>query len=245
MITANGLVLREKSVGEADKFIDILTPEYGIIEVSVKGAKKINGKNASSAQLFAYSRFCCQKRGEYYYLNSSEPVQIFYGIRTDIVKTALASYFSELLLYTVTSGQTANDIMRLALNTFHYLSTGERSPALLKSIFELRLLSELGMMPDLLGCHKCLSYKEPEMNFLPSDGILLCSDCSAGYSNHKIPISDSVLHTLRTIVLSELDKLWSFRLSEHAEKTLSAVSEEYLLAQLDRGFKTLEFYKSL
>ena len=58
MIILEGIVLKERSVGEQDKFIDILTKEKGVIEVSVKGAKKINGKTGGSAQLFAYSRFC-------------------------------------------------------------------------------------------------------------------------------------------------------------------------------------------
>ena len=54
MITIEGIVLRERSVGEADKFIDILTRDRGVLEASVKGAKKINGKSGSSSQLFAY-----------------------------------------------------------------------------------------------------------------------------------------------------------------------------------------------
>lgn len=49
MIILEGIVLKERSVGEQDKFIDILTKEKGVIEISAKGAKKINGKNGSSA----------------------------------------------------------------------------------------------------------------------------------------------------------------------------------------------------
>lgn len=40
MITIDGIVLKERSVGEQDKFIDILTKEHGLLEISVKGAKK-------------------------------------------------------------------------------------------------------------------------------------------------------------------------------------------------------------
>ncbi len=34
MITIEGIVLRERSVGEADKFIDILTRDRGVLEAS-------------------------------------------------------------------------------------------------------------------------------------------------------------------------------------------------------------------
>ena len=48
MITAEGIVLKERSAGEQDKFIDILTKDRGVLELSVKGARKINGKSGSS-----------------------------------------------------------------------------------------------------------------------------------------------------------------------------------------------------
>ena len=53
MTTFEGIVLKERSYGENDKFIDILTKDHGVVEISVKGAKKINGKNGSSAQLIS------------------------------------------------------------------------------------------------------------------------------------------------------------------------------------------------
>ena len=64
MMIIEGLVLKERPVGEQDKFVDILTKEKGIIELSVKGGRKINGKSGSSTQVFAYTRFCYDKRGE-------------------------------------------------------------------------------------------------------------------------------------------------------------------------------------
>ena len=38
MLTIDGIVIRERSVGEQDKFIDVLTAKDGVIEISVKVA---------------------------------------------------------------------------------------------------------------------------------------------------------------------------------------------------------------
>ena len=91
LITTYGIVIRERNVGENDKFIDVLTSDLGVIELSAKGVKKITSKSFSSAQLFAYSKFCLNKKNDRYYINSAEPVRIFYDIRLDVENFALAS----------------------------------------------------------------------------------------------------------------------------------------------------------
>ncbi|HEZ7987341.1 MAG TPA: DNA repair protein RecO, partial [Ruminococcus sp.] len=131
MITTEGIVLKERIVGEQDKFIDILTKESGILEISVKGARKINGKSGSSTQLFAYSRFCINQKGERFFLNSVEPIHIFYGLRSSLTKISLASYFAEVLRYCVDSEAYGGNITRLFLNTLYYMENDLRSEALL------------------------------------------------------------------------------------------------------------------
>lgn len=40
LTTVTGIVIRERSVGEQDKFIDLLTADQGVLEVSVRGRRK-------------------------------------------------------------------------------------------------------------------------------------------------------------------------------------------------------------
>ena len=53
LTTVTGIVIRERSVGEQDKFIDLLTAEHGVLEVSVRGAKKITSRHGAASQLYA------------------------------------------------------------------------------------------------------------------------------------------------------------------------------------------------
>lgn len=244
LITTNGIVIRERSVGENDKFIDILTKDLGVIELSVKGVKKITGKNSSAAQLFAYSKLCLDKRGERYYLNSSEPIHIFYDLRLDVEKFALASYFCEVILGTVTSEQTANSVTRLFLNSLNFLTDEKYSNDIIKSIFELRLASEIGLMPDIAACNECCAYQTDKMYFKIRKGKLFCEKCY-NQAGDAVELSQGLLHTIRYICLSDFEKLWNFKVSENVEKRLSFITESYLLSHLDRDFKTLNFYKEL
>ena len=246
MTTVEGIVLKERSVGEQDKFIDILTAENGVIEVSAKGAKKINGKSGSSSQLLAYSRFCVDRRGERYYLNSAEPIHIFYGLRDSLSKISLASYFAEVMRFCIKPEAQSGDIMRLMLNCLHFLENGRRSEKQLKAIFELRLMSEIGYMPDVVACRGCGAYEPEELFFCTGDGSFYCTDCfeNTGMTDY-MKICLPVLSAVRHIVLSEHDRIFSFRVSDNTLERLSALAESYILTHLERSFGTLDFYKSI
>ena len=247
MLTIVGIVIKERPVGEQDKFIDVLTSNDGVIEITVKGARKINGKNSSSSQLFAYSRFCIQLRSDRYYLNSAEPICIFYGLRNSIEKISLASYFSEIVKCSVGNQNDENDILRLLLNTLHFLENDSRDKNLLKCIFELRFLTEIGLMPDILCCSVCGEFEPQKIVFLVRDGNFCCAGCFEGDLENPdfVSANAAVLHAVRHIVLSDFKRLFNFKISETALKKLSEFSERYTIEHLDRNFRTLEFYKSI
>ena len=60
-----------------------------------------------------------------------------------------------------------------------------------------------------------------------------------------MPLGPQVLAALRHIVTCPGKKLLSFRLEGPALEQLGDVCEAYLLTQLERGFRTLDFYKQL
>ena len=101
LTTVTGIVIRERSVGEQDKFIDLLTADQGVLEVSVRGAKKITSRHGAASQLYAYGQYCLDSRRDRYYLNSAQVERIFYDLRQDLTRLSLATYFSELIGFAV------------------------------------------------------------------------------------------------------------------------------------------------
>ncbi|MGN0613015.1 MAG: DNA repair protein RecO [Porcipelethomonas sp.] len=246
MVTLRGIVLREYPVGENDKFIHIFTRERGVIEVSVRGGRKMVSKNAGGSQLFAYSDFSIRYDKGRYYLDSCQIIRLFYSIREDLDRLSLANYIAEVVSYTTGHHEQKEDVMRLLLNTFHYLSNGERECRFLKSVFEMRFLTEIGMMPDIVCCHTCMKYSAEYMCFDMLSTKLYCSECYKGsYDGTQMTVSFSVIHALRHIVFADFNRLFNFTLSPENMKKLSVITEKYLLIHLGKEFKTLDFYKSL
>jgi len=50
---------------------------------------------------------------------------------------------------------------------------------------------------------------------------------------------------MRHVSGADAKKIFSFTLDETASERFSRVCEEYLLAQLDRGFGTLDYWKAV
>ena len=92
-----GLVLAERSAGERGKFIDVLTEHNTVREIYVRGAKKNTSAGLSATQLFSYANFSIRKQQKGLYLDSAEPIRIFYRLRESLSRLSLAMYFSELV----------------------------------------------------------------------------------------------------------------------------------------------------
>ncbi len=249
MITVRGLVISERDAGETGKAVTLLTGSHGCIEVYVRGGRK-SKKSLSSTQLFSYADLSLEEKRDargavHYYFNSSEPIKLFYNIRLDPKKTALAFYFAELLNYAAESAEGAEEIMRLTLNTMHFLNEGTRPTELLKCVFELRLLCETGFRPALLGCHECYKVEDDEMHFDLATGQLTCAEHFTEGSPEDVVLDRVQLDAVRYISLVDYERLFNFRLSDKYLVWLSGFTERFAEYHYGKRFKTLEFYKML
>ena len=248
MLTLKGVVLTHKPIGEQDRFIDILTADRGVIEVLVRGAAKISSKTGSATQLFAYSEFSlADRKGGSYFLNSVSPVRIFYGLRSSVTAVALASYFSQILTYAVLPKSGTPELLRLLLNCLHLLSEKEADAERIKCIFELRCAALLGFMPDVVMCRSCGAYLPGELVFSIENGGFVCKEC---YTPPDLPAGDipmpaGSLLAVRHIVLSDFERIFSFRISERCREPLFTFSEAFLRYHLDRDFPALGYYHTI
>lgn len=250
MITLKGLIIREDQRGESSKSISVLCAERGVIDVYVRGGMK-SGKTASSTQLFTFSKLCIEEKKDAkgssrYYLNSAETENMFYHLRLDVKKTSLASYFADLLCYARIEGNDFSEILKLTLNTLYYLDNGERDQELLKSIFEFRLLCEIGYRPYLVGCNNCYTYESDKMHFNFKSGLLECDNCCRNPDSiFDFVFDKTLLYIVRYIALTEYDKLFNFKISAAYQKKLTQFTERFVKYYFTDNFATLRFYRLL
>ena len=248
-IQTEGIVIKESNSGENDKYITILTAEYGTVEAYVKGARRKGSRLAAATSLFCYSSFEIFKNNTRFYVDQADINQLFYNIRLDLQRLTIASYFCQIIYEIKPDLDICKETLRLMLNSMHLLSNTKKDSRIIKAVFELRSMAINGLCPDIVACRNCSEF-DKKMRFYISDGTLLCADCSAmeEFSQEQTSyawITSSVLAALRHIVFNEPEKVFSFTLDEDNLKLLGEVCESYLLYHTERTYKSLDFLKTM
>lgn len=239
-----GLVLREMQYKDNDKLLAVLTEELGLVTLKARGVKRKNSPLKSGCQLLTYSEFTIYERNGYYTVNEAEPVAMFMGLRTDIELLSLGAYFAQLLETVSPEGEGGQELLSLGLNSLYALDTLHKQQALVKAVFELRLMCLSGFAPMLDGCSCCGDPRA--MRFLLQEGVLICDVCrKANGGGEQKTLSPGVLTAMRHIAACDKQRLFSFTLPEDSLKRLGEVTEGFLLSQLGQGFSSLNFYKRL
>ena len=244
-IVTRGVVLRETETKEADKILTLLTDGYGKISVIARGARRKTCKYAACAQPLVYSEWTLYQKGDWFYANEGSTLELFGGLRTDLEAMALGFYMAELTEAVTTEETAVPELLRHLLNGLYALSALRKPPALVKPAFEMKLLSLAGYEPLADSCAYC-GCPEPEQPLLDVvQGVLRCSACGVKESALSMPLCADSLKALRHIIYGDPKRLYSFRLGQESLRRLSAAAEAFAAAQLERGFRTLDFYKSL
>ena len=95
-LVTRGLVLRATETKEADYILTVLTAEHGRLAVIARGARRRTSKLAAACQHLAFSELVLYRRGSWHYLDEASTIALFDGLRADLEKLSLASYFAEM-----------------------------------------------------------------------------------------------------------------------------------------------------
>ncbi len=241
--TVKGLIIREQTIGESDRLVTLLTGDLGLVRAFVRRAKTIRNQNLSATSLFVYGEFTLYRGRDAYVVDSAQSIEVFFELRSDIERLALAQYFAQLTYFLGAEEQPAPETLRLVLNALHLLCRGEKDLRIIKAAVEMRMLTLGGYMPDITACYRCGTFESDPMYFDIEEGCIYCRDC---YRNNAMTAPLGVITALRFICLTEnVAKVFSFSLNSDNLDILCNISEKYLLSRVEKKLTTLEFYKSI
>ncbi len=243
-LVTRGLVLRVTETKEADDILTVLTAEHGRLTVIARGARRKTSKVSAVTQLLAFSEMTLYERNGFLMLSEGSTIELFEGLRRDVELLSLGAYFAQMAEEVCAEGVDAAPILSLILNALYALDTLKKPPQTVKAAYELKLLALSGYEPLLDGCAVCGAEAPRSPVFDVAQGVVCCAGCAPRGAG-LLPLCPASLAAMRHIVFAPGKKLLAFSIDEAAEKRLGTVCEQFAAVQLDKTFKTLEFYKSI
>lgn len=243
-LTIQAIVLRVTDYNDRDALLTVLSRNHGKLTIKARGLRRKNSPLIAPCQLLAYGEFTLFEYRGMYTINEAQSIELFSPLRRDLTKLSLGTYFAQAAEVISQEDLPNPELQSLLLNCLFALSRLNESEVKVKAVFELRAACLAGYMPDLFGCHVCGNQNPDKFDL--SEGRLECSACrSLDSAGIRMPVNPTVLEAMRYICLCDPKKLLSFQIGDENLALLSQLTEAYLTTQLERGFSTLDFYKSL
>lgn len=244
MVT-DGIVLRETVYKETDKILTVLTKDGGKQTVKARACRKNTSQLAASAQLLVYSELTLSERLGFWTVSAAESIEQFWGVKQDLEKLALACYCAEVTELIALEEQPDTGLLPLILNTLYALDKLQKPLPLVKAMFEARVLCLAGYAPQLGACCVCGKENPKDARLVLADGVLRCGSCGAGAFGASLSLDEVALAALRHAVYGDEKRLFTVAMTRKSLPLLAAASEQFLTTQLEKSFRTLDFYKSV
>jgi DNA repair protein RecO (recombination protein O) len=181
---AEAIVLRQQMLGESDRIVTLFTREYGKLRTVARGVRRSTSRLAGRIEPFTQARMLLARGRTLDVIAQAEIVEPFPGIRSDLLRSACASYVVELVERGVPERDRHEDVFVLIIDALEDLERAREDDAEMAAVkFAVRLASLLGYQPETATCVECGRHLPHTLGpagawaFSPLSGGALCPAC--------------------------------------------------------------------
>ncbi|MEA3350031.1 MAG: DNA repair protein RecO [Chloroflexota bacterium] len=241
-LRVEGIILRHREWGEADRLLTIYTRELGKIWAIAKGVRKPHSRKGGHLEPFMRSNLLLARGRTFYILTQAEAIASYLPLREDLILLGIASYNIELLDRFVYEEEENRALFRLLESTLDRLARGD-DPDLVTRYYEIRLLDHVGFRPQLFRCVGCDEEIQPEDQFFsPLRGGAICPSCGQRETEAR-PVSLQALKYLRHFQRSSYRDATRANIGSATNKELENLMQYYFTYILERRLNSLDFLR--
>lgn len=243
---SQGILLRRQDLRETSLILTFYTKDSGKIKGIVRGVRGPHAQyGGGSLEIFAYDAivFYERKKSEFCTISQCDLLEFFNPIRESLERLAYATYIIELLDSVTALDDKNTEAFDLLLNSLKLLS-GSSSAKRVTRIFEIKLLSLLGLMPTLELCAGCGGALDSNAKFSLRHGGLICKACFA-MDREAHSILPGTVKFIEHIRSSPFEKVERIKVAAKVGEELESILRKFLDYHIERRLKTLEFLKEI
>jgi DNA repair protein RecO (recombination protein O) len=247
--STSAIMLRRIDYGDYDLIVTLMTEDYGKISLIAKNAKKSIKRFSGALELFSVMNITGKKgRSGLPVLKEVDLFQPFLKIRSDIAKTAYASYFAEVIVSWVEEGKPQKDLYILLKHVFDLLNRGRLSGEASSILFQMRFLDFSGLSPNLTECGNCRTgietFEGGRIYISYSKGGILCRNCRSHRSGN-LELSKGTLKQLMWVNSGDLKKAERIKFTSRAVFEGLDFIEKFVSFHLGREPNSLNFLRQI
>lgn len=155
-----GIILKRKNFGEADRILTVLSKESGKISVKAPGVRRIKSRRSAHIELLNYSQLTLYGRSKTFMpiVTEAQTLEDFASIKKNLKKIGYAYYICELINGLCPDNQENRSVFFYLKSTLFSLCQTSDANALVKK-FEKDLLATLGFWSEA----KLLQFQDSKM----------------------------------------------------------------------------------
>jgi len=241
-----GIVLRREDVRETSVALTAYTRDFGKLRLISKGVRSPEQKFTSAYELFALDEivFYERKKKGLFLLSQCELVSFFPKIRESLERMSYAHYFIEFTDLITVSGDSNREIYALLENSLEFLSENA-SPKRVARVFEIKLLSILGLMPGLRSCVNCdESVRNKILRFSLSLGGVLCEKCLTRDKAAR-PVLPGTVNFISRVEELPFQKIKQVKVAKPVGAEVERILKNFINYHVDIRPRSMEFIRKI
>ncbi len=224
LIKTKGIVVKEVAYGDNDKIITLLTDKVGLVSCIAKGAKRSKSCLLASSQYLVYSEFILFRGTSFYHINQAEVINTFYSLKMDFDKLQNIYGMTKSIIHLTNENMDTEYILRLFLNSLHFMQNSDRSLEEIINIFRIKLVKNLGFMPQYNECSICKldisTLKDNSCFYDYVSNIFICSNCNLKKTSRQIKIEYPCYMYIKYVASLDMKKSFSISLKSEYHESL-------------------------
>ncbi|MEM1248895.1 MAG: DNA repair protein RecO [Acidobacteriota bacterium] len=237
LLDSVGLVVEVSNLGDRDRIVTLITPEYGKVRAVAKGARTKYSRYAGQLHLLARLR-CGWFEKESSDLARLREVHLerpATGLQNELEGLLLGTYLAEQATVFVQENEESPRLFRLLDSCLDALLNDRVDEALVGRYYEAWMLRLAGIFPHPSECPACGRDLDDLAVLLDGVDGLVCGDCARGQSGLRV--GPGVLGFLRRISAQRVQDIAAANppgsdLLERVEELTARVRREFLGEEL-------------
>lgn len=240
------IVIRQTDYSETSRVVTFFSRDFGRFTLLAKGAKRLKGPFDAALDLLSACRivFIRKSSGALGLLTEARLIQRFQPPKSPSSLSSLYSgyYVAELLNGLTEDFDPDAALYDLSLGTLSALGSPDNNPLIVIIHFEISLLQQIGLLPNLFECCVCNSPIDTQGGYAHwvSQGGVLCSACRREeYPGNSI--SSGSIETLRRMTELSVEKVQRIRLTAQQIQECHRTALSAITQALGRRPSTLRY----